>query len=61
MSLSLEENKSIWIFLSLCVATSAVAGSTSGAAVPAPSDVPLAGRGVGGGAPRWQPAPQRPR
>lgn len=61
MSLSLEDSKSIWIFLSLCVATSAVAGSRSGAAAPAPIDAPAAGRGGAGGAPRWQPAPQRPR
>jgi O-antigen ligase len=59
MSLSLEESKSIWIFLSLCVATSAVAGSR--AAAPAPIDAPVAGRGAVGGASRWQPAPQRPR
>jgi hypothetical protein len=61
MSLSLEESKSIWIFLSLCVATSAVAGSRSGAAAFARGDAPAAGMGVAGGAPRWQPAPQRPR
>lgn len=61
MSLSLEESKSIWIFLSLCVATSAVAGSRSGTAVPAPIGAPAAGRGGGAAAPRWQPAPQRPR
>jgi O-antigen ligase len=58
MSLSLEESKSIWIFLSLCVATSAVAGSRSVAAVPSPVD---ARGGIAGGASRWQPAPQRPR
>jgi O-antigen ligase len=59
MSLSLEDSKSIWVFLSLCVATSAVAGSRS-VAVPAPvAPVPL--RSVGGRASPWRPAPHRPR
>jgi O-antigen ligase len=64
MSLSLEESKSIWVFLSLCVATSAVAGSQAPSAatgVWAPNDLPTAGRGVKGAGRRWHPAPQRPR
>lgn len=64
MSLSLEESKSIWIFLSLCVATSAVAGSRLSSAATgalAPIDVPTAGRGETGAARQWQPTPQRPR
>jgi len=64
MSLSLEESKSIWIFLSLCVATAAVAGSRSPAAAElasAPIDAPTPGSGVPGAGRRWQPAPQRPR
>lgn len=64
MSLSLEESKSIWIFLSLCVATAAVAGSRTTSAAEgalAPLDGPTVGRGGRGAARRWQPAPQRPR
>jgi O-antigen ligase len=61
MSLSLEESKSVWIFLSLCVATSAVAGSRSVVTAPVPIAGPAGGRGGAGGAPQWQPARQRPR
>ena len=64
MSLSLEESKSIWIFLSLCVATAAVAGSrlsSAAEAVVAPIGGPTVGRGVPGAARPWQPAPERPR
>jgi len=63
MSLSLEESKSIWIFLSLCVATAAVAGSPLSAAAEAVGSIggPTVGRGVRGAARRWQPAPGRPR
>ncbi|MGH3136352.1 MAG: O-antigen ligase family protein [Gaiellaceae bacterium] len=60
MSLSLEESKSVWVFLSLCVATSAVAGSRMRSAVPvaaASIDLPTGGRAATGSAPRWQPAP----
>lgn len=60
MSLSLEESKSVWVFLSLCVATSAVAGtrmSPAAARSKARIDLPTGGRGVTGSAPRWQPAP----
>lgn len=58
MSLSLEDSKSIWIFLSLCVATSAVAGSRAPAVAPVPVG-PAAGTVVAGGSSRWHPTPQR--
>jgi hypothetical protein len=62
MSLSLEESKSIWIFLSLSVATAAVAGSRLSTP---PEDAaigrPTADRRVLGVATRWRPAPGRPR
>jgi hypothetical protein len=63
MSLSLEDSKSIWVLLSLCVATSAVAGSrlSSAAEGALVSIAPTPGRGVTGAARQWQPAPQRPR
>ncbi|HSF61930.1 MAG TPA: O-antigen ligase family protein [Gaiellaceae bacterium] len=60
MSLSLEDSKSIWIFLSLCVATSAIAGSRAGVVELVPV-APTPGPVVAGGGRRWQPAPQRPR
>jgi O-antigen ligase len=58
MSLSLEDSKSIWIFLSLCVATSAVAGSRAGAVDPVPV-AQAAGTVATGGGTRWRPVPQR--
>ena len=64
MSLSLEDSKSVWIFLSLCVATAAVAGSRTSPApsmITSPSDLPTSGKGVTGAARRWQPAPPRQR
>jgi len=63
MSLSLEESKSVWIFLSLCVASAAAVASRRGfdEARAAASQVSASAsdRGVGGGGRRWQPAPQR--
>ena len=63
MSLSLEESKSIWIFLSLCVAASAVSPRLypASAAARTPIDVPTRGRLARGASRRWQPASQRPR
>ena len=64
MSLSLEASKSIWVMLSLCVATAAVAGSR--VVSPAPAglpqlDVTSGGRRVAGAGRRWRTAPEAPR
>jgi O-antigen ligase len=59
MSLSLEDSKAIWVFVSLCVATSAVAASRS--VVAARTVAPAVVQGAAGGGPPWRPAPHRPR
>ena len=65
MSLSLEESKSVWILLSLCVASAAavVFQRALDEARTAVSEVSAStsDRDTAGGGRRWQPAPQRPQ
>ncbi|MGH3065773.1 MAG: O-antigen ligase family protein [Gaiellaceae bacterium] len=61
MSLSLEESKSVWVLLSLCVATSAVAGSHLAFEEAPLLDVNTGDRRATGAARRWRPAPEAPR